>query len=214
MSFNIDLSLTLGTPDDDGVSLSQTPGAAGNLTITGAFASGGVATLSPPQFIGVKCAGNDAGRTFTIYGTDWNGTVISESVAGANIGTTNSTLNYKTVTRIAVDAATAGAISVGTVGVGTTEPMVLDTYVNPATRTAAMIFSGTANATLQVALNDLKPNWDIYTTTPTWLDVTGFPALAAHAAGLHSGSYTMIRLKVNSGTGAVQAIVNTPYISN
>ena len=72
-------------------------------------------------------AGADVARTFTIYGTDRNGNTQSEAITGIATGTSGYTKrDFLTVTRVAVDAATAGAIRVGTNGVGSSEWIVLD----------------------------------------------------------------------------------------
>lgn len=123
-------SVGIGAADADGISTSQTPGAAGNLTITGALASGGVATLGYGRKVTITSAGNDSGRTFTVTGTDENGNAQTESITGPNIGTSTGTKNFLTVTQIAIDAAAAGAITAGaTVQSGT----VIATITSPAT---------------------------------------------------------------------------------
>lgn len=99
--------------DADGVATSQTPSGAGNLTIDGAKASGGVATFNAARQVTITSAGNDAGRTFTITGTDVNGNTLTEAVTGADTDTATSTKHFKTVTQIAVDDATAGAVTAG-----------------------------------------------------------------------------------------------------
>lgn len=99
--------------DPDGVAASQTPTEAGDLTINGAKASGGVATFGAARQVTITSAGNDAGRTFTVTGTDVNGDALTEAVTGANADTATSTKHFKTVTQIAVDAATAGAVTAG-----------------------------------------------------------------------------------------------------
>ena len=104
------------TPADaDGVCASQTPAAGGeqDLTINGAQASGGVATFTAARFITIACAGADDGRTFTITGTDVNGNEQTETIAGADTGTSTGTLYFRTVTTVSVDDDTAGAITVG-----------------------------------------------------------------------------------------------------
>ena len=45
--------------------------------------------------------------------TDVDGTVITEAVSGADADVSTSTKHFKTVTQVAVDDATAGAITVG-----------------------------------------------------------------------------------------------------
>jgi hypothetical protein len=99
--------------DADGVCASQTLGGAGNLTINGALASGGVATLGEQARITLYSTANYSAVTFTIYGTDTMGRSISEAMAGPNNNTVTSTLNYKTVTRIASSAVLGTAIIAG-----------------------------------------------------------------------------------------------------
>lgn len=109
--------LTLQTAN---VAASQTPGAAGNLTLTagtGATAAtifGNAAVKADvPRALKVSCAGADSGRTFTVTGYDLYGQVQTEAIAGAATGSTNGKKTWLYITNIAVDAATAGAITVG-----------------------------------------------------------------------------------------------------
>lgn len=125
-------SVTIATlsNDDDGVAASQSPGAAGNLTIAGALASGGVATIAAAQIITITSGGNDSAKTFTVYGTDADGTSISEAVTGANAGAAVTTKYFKTVTRVAIDAASAGTVKVGPVGSNGAVSATLESSVN------------------------------------------------------------------------------------
>ena len=99
--------------DADSISQSQTPSGAGNLTINGAKASGGVATFNSARQVTITSAGDDQARTFTITGTDVNGFTITEAVTGVDTAAATSTKHFKTVTQIAVDDATAGAVTAG-----------------------------------------------------------------------------------------------------
>jgi len=99
--------------DADGIATSQTPSGAGNLTINGAKASGGVATFNAARQVTITSAGDDQARTFTITGTDVNGDALTEAVAGADTAAATSTKHFLTVTQIAVDDATAGAVTAG-----------------------------------------------------------------------------------------------------
>lgn len=121
--------LQLATASANNISTSQTPGGAGNLTITGSAASGGVATLDVARRVLISTAGNDSGRTFTIFGTDRNGNVQSEAITGIPNTTSGATVrDFLTVTRISVDAATAGAVTAGTNSIGSS-PWVEDNYL-------------------------------------------------------------------------------------
>lgn len=99
--------------DADSISQSQTPSGAGNLTINGAKASGGVATFNSARQVTITSAGDDQARTFTITGTDVNGFTFTEAVTGADTAAATSTKHFKTVTQIAVDDATADAVTAG-----------------------------------------------------------------------------------------------------
>jgi len=72
--------------------------------------------ISIPLQVIVKAGGDESGKTFTVTGTNTLNQVITEEVTGPNNGTTTSLLSFKTVTQIAVDAATAGDVEVGTSG--------------------------------------------------------------------------------------------------
>lgn len=116
------VTLQLDTSDADGICQSQTPLAAGSLTINGALSSGGVATMDAARRVLIGSNADDSGHTFTITGTDRYSNAQSEDLAGpASPATVYTVLDYLTVTAVAVDAATAGAITVGTNGVGSTE---------------------------------------------------------------------------------------------
>jgi VCBS repeat-containing protein len=99
--------------DADSISQSQTPSGAGNLTINGAKASGGVATFNSARQVTITSAGDDQARTFIITGTDVNGFTITEAVTGVDTAAATSTKHFKTVTQIAVDDATDGAVTAG-----------------------------------------------------------------------------------------------------
>ena len=102
------------TSDADGISTSQTPGAAGNLTITGALASGGVATFTMGHKILITTAANETAKTLTISGLNENGQPASEVVTGPNATTAETTGYFLRVDSIAVSAAFSGAVTVGT----------------------------------------------------------------------------------------------------
>lgn len=96
------------------ICLTQTPGGAGALTLNGAAVTGGVATLDIPRRVLITNAANDSARSFTITGTADGEKVISEVLKGTNTTTATSLKDYKTITSIVVDAATAGALTFGT----------------------------------------------------------------------------------------------------
>src|SRR4051812_25402104 len=123
MGHPIATTVTLATADADGIAASQAlPGASGLLAVLdGALASGGAVTLDAPRRVIITSAGNDSGITFTVVGTarsQQGGIAQTETVTGANVGAATTTQDFATVTSVTGSAATAGAITVGTSGVG------------------------------------------------------------------------------------------------
>ena len=107
--------------DQDGITTSQSVGGAGSVPLDGANVVSGVAKLGNNHLINIVSAGNDSGITFTITGTQSDGTPVTEVVTGANAGTATSTRYFKTITSIVVSGATAGVIEIGTSGLATTD---------------------------------------------------------------------------------------------
>lgn len=205
------ITKTVTALDRDGISLSQTPGAAGNLTITGAFASGGVATIpTGQQIVGVYSGSNIAARVFTVYGTDDNGTVISETVTGVNNSTVSTLLNYRTITRVAIDAAAGGAVEVGITAVGSSPPFPLEQHVSP---TDIALFvqiatSATVNCTVQYTPNDvfLLANYKS-STGLIWVDHIVLAGVTANSDSNFTSPPAGVRLKINSGTDTAKLII-------
>jgi hypothetical protein len=103
----------------NGVALAQQPAAAGFLTLNGSLVSGGVATFDTARRVQVSSTGADTGVIFTIVGTDRYGNVQVGTVTGVTNGSPiGSALDFLTVTAVSASAGTAGNITVGTSGVG------------------------------------------------------------------------------------------------
>ena len=94
------------TADRDGYALSQTLGAAGNLTLTGSQP-----TL--PLEVTLYSTANLSGVTFTITGTGIGGVAQTQAIAGPNNTTTRTTKAFLTVTQIAASAAVGTAVEAG-----------------------------------------------------------------------------------------------------
>lgn len=150
------LTLQLATATSNGISLSQTPAAGGALTITGSLASGGVATMDVARRVQVTSTGSDAVRVFTITGTNRSGVPQTSTVTGVVSGTpVNTALDFLTVTGVSVDAAAAGAITVGTSGTGSS-PWVQDNFLIASWNLAVgvSIVSGVVTYTVEHTYDD------------------------------------------------------------
>ena len=140
--------LTLPALDPDGIAAAQQLAGAGNLLINGALTSGGAWTSTLAHRLGVYCAGNIATVVFTIYGTDQNDKVVTETVTGVSAGTVETAGFFKTVTRVAASAVVGTDVIVGTVDEICTQTIPLDVYTNH--HTFAVDVTGTLNYDMEV----------------------------------------------------------------
>jgi hypothetical protein len=115
------LDFVPATLDRDGICLSQVRTGAGDLTIAGAFATSGVATLdasvnSYGRCVGLYSAGDLSLISTTIYGYDCYGSPLVETIPTGPSNTTVSGVKaFGRVTRVAVSATLGTAMEVGTV---------------------------------------------------------------------------------------------------
>lgn len=124
--------VVIGAPialDADGVCASQKPAAAGALTINGALkpAGTGAAVFDVPRAVSVASDGVDTARAFVVSGFDEYDQPMSETITGVNAATVTGKKAFKRVTRVTVDAATAGNITVGS-----SDVLGLPTYLGDA----------------------------------------------------------------------------------
>lgn len=194
----------LSAASANAICLSQTP-SAGALTINGALASGGVATLDVPRRVLITTTGNESAKTFVITGTDLTGNVVSESLTGPNIGAAFSVLDYKTVTSITISATAAAALIVGTNGVASSAWVRFDDWA-PSSISVQCVASGTVNYTVQQTLDDPNsPTNPVGYASVAWFSSPDSNLIAA--TGNIQSNYafmpTYARILLNSGTGSV-----------
>lgn len=96
------------------VCAAQAVAGAGNATINGASASGGVATLDYARNISAKSSNSgDTTQTVTVTGTDYYGQAQTELLTLNGTTTVNGLKAFKTITQVAVSGALTGNLSVG-----------------------------------------------------------------------------------------------------
>ena len=108
------------TLDRDGLCVSQTTGAAGNLTLTGALTSGGVGILDSGVDSWGRCVGIYSGSdlsaiTFTVTSYDIYGELVVENIAGPNNTTTAGLKAVSRVLSVYANAAVGSAVEGGTI---------------------------------------------------------------------------------------------------
>ena len=193
--------------DADGIATSQTPGAAGDLTLDGALVSGGEAVIRQTgkdssgrpysrhgQLATITSAGDDSGRTFTVYGTDAEGNTRTEEITGANAGAATGVVYWSSVTRIAVDAATAGAVTAGIAVTGAFGIVPVDHYIGDGIA-LAVIISDTMTYTVENTQDNIwaqtyRDGWQWRPETGNWLDHGSADFVSATASA--DGNYQFV----------------------
>jgi hypothetical protein len=96
------------------VCAAQAVAAAGNATINGTSASGGVATFNCCRNVSiVSSSASDTTQTVTVTGTDFWGQAQTSLLTINGTTTVNGLKGFKTITRVAVSALFVGNLSVG-----------------------------------------------------------------------------------------------------
>lgn len=190
----------LDAADPNGICLDQQTGGAGNLVINGAFAAGGVATVDQQRQVSLESAGNLSGVNFTITGTQEGGRIVSETLVGPNAATVATTVDFFTVTQIAVDGAVGTDVEIGTNAVGGSVPVKMDQNITPFIVTLAVIVTGTVNYTVQYSFDEQFAAGPPY----TWINHTDLQALAVTAEGTLISNVKAVRILTNSGVGTAR----------
>lgn len=147
------------------VAASQTPGAAGNLSLTSAtvtLPNGG----QRPEIVSTSDISN---RTFTFTGTDRIGNPMTATLTGPNNATVILPFTMATITNIAISGAAAGALTVGYAAQADLAPLPLDIYPSP------------TNVSLTCEIVSGSPTYTVYFTQDNVQDAT-----------LNPGSYVWI----------------------
>jgi hypothetical protein len=117
------ITLSLAAASANNIALSQTPTSGSALTINGATASGGVATLDVARRVLLTYGSEGSARTLLVAGTNRSGNVISETLAvpSGGAGTVYTQQDFLTVTQLLpAGGGWTAAVTVGTNAVGST----------------------------------------------------------------------------------------------
>jgi len=193
-----DISFTMAILDRNGISAAETLAGAGNFTIGGALATGGVATMDVARHIAVYA--------FTITGTDRNGHTITEDITGVNASTVNGSKNFKTVTQVAGDAATAGDVEIGTTDEADTQIVPVESYIDKLSYSITLSASASLTYEFKYTLEDIFAQGFLESDI---LDADWFTDLGPQVANTSSradGVVRAVRLEVTNWTSASDVI--------
>lgn len=198
----ITLSLSLAAAVANSIALLQTTAGAGSLTLNGALASGGVATIPIPSQVTLTSTGNISGVNFTITGTNYRGQAISEVLAGPNNNTVTSVYTYATVTSITVNGAVGTNTSVGNGQSGSSPVVPLDLYLTPFNVSLWAIATGTISYDVQYTEDDVFAT-SYNPETGNWVSLQGMDDATTSQQTILVSPVTAVRSLQNSGTGSL-----------
>lgn len=186
------------------ICLSQTPGAAGLLTLNGAAVTAGVAVLDTARRVLLTFGADTSARSFSVVGTSDTGQTVTETVPGG--ATTATTKNdYKTVTAISINGAAPGTVTVGTNTTGSSPWKNVDTWANPFNVNVVCTLTGTATFSIETTNSRYLTAANLYPTNLLNVNATSIAAATASASAAITSPVRAWRLTVTAGTGSVVA---------
>lgn len=208
----IQKTISYAAADPNSAVEAETPVDGVDLTLGGAFASGGVVTFPEATTVDFTSASDLSATIFTVIGTDASGIVQSEDVTGPNNSTTSTTKLFKTITAISV--ATTATYTVETVEVGNPDTpsfgtgawWPLDIYVpNQVTNISVNELAGSITYSVEYT------NEDPFDPSITQLAVA-HPVAALTGATASQTGYTdtlmrAVRVKFTAGSGTARVTV-------
>lgn len=205
-------TMTLVTPSATNICASQTPGGAGNLTINGTLASGGAVSMSDGYLLTIVSAANLSARTFVVTGTDADGQTQTESIVGPNATTVTGTKYFKTVSQISIDAAAAGALTVGTSDAAIMKTFPVSNRFMSSEVIGFMVdVTGTVNYTVQYTMQDVQNG--AQPSTLTWLSHDTVASATADVGGNFVVPIRAMRMKVNSYSAGAALVLDVLHAS-
>lgn len=200
-------TVTLAAASATAVAASQALAGAGNLTINGSAATGGVATFAAQRRILITSTGDDSGISFTVTGTRADKTTISETITGSDGATVQTLQDFITVTQVSASGAVAADVSVGTSGVGSSPWLILSPHTSPFEVGHWCEVVGTVNYTIEFTDDD--PNgpigvWPMAPVVPTPFPHPVLQGQTANAFERFQVPCWGWRVTVNSGTGTIK----------
>lgn len=188
--------------DADSIAALQTTSGSGSFILNGDLVSispSGIRTVTLPgiqRTVSLTSTGNISGVNFTIVGTDTRGAAVTETRAGPNNNTVETTATYHTITSVTVNGAVGTNTSVGTGTTGSTRWYAGDIWQTPFQQTLQVeIPSGTINVTVQATSDDVNED-----SAPVTFNHPTMAAITASTLSNWAFPCRFTRMVVNSAT--------------
>ncbi len=212
------LTLSLAAASANNIALSQVPVSGTQLTLNGAAATGGVATLDNQRRVSLAFGNEGSNRTMVISGTNQAGASISETLAVASGagGTIATNQDFFTVTSaLPLGGGWTAAVTLGTNGVGSSPwfvPNAAMTVQNIGVE--CELVSGAATFSVETTQNDVKmpipiyqPGYSQALPVPTPFAWPGLDNQNGPCQATINATVAGIRLTILAGAGTVRATI-------
>ena len=209
----IEIKMDLANVDDDGVFQNQTLGSAGNFALNGAGVVSGE-WVTPDLFakqIGFASIGNISGINFVVFGyQDKNKTIpISETIAGPNNNTVETTNYFYSIQSISANGAVATNVKAGAVNKAISPIIPIKrSYSDRNERQIGLTFiaTGTINYTVQQTNDDIQ---SLTNRIFNWLNHDDSDLVNATTS--KNGNYIAlpqaIKVKINSYSSGAELLI-------
>lgn len=202
----IQIDIDPANVDADGLADGNSSAGA-TVTIDGALASGGTFTSSDGlgrQLVILDLGASDqTGATYTITGTDADGTAQVESLAGPGASASVETTQYfQTVTSIAIASPAAGStVDIGTVDEAASKTIHLD-FHNDKAATYSVDVTGTVNYSVQELYQDVESL--VPQAEGLWFPLSALASKTTSLSSQGTENATAARLIINSYTDTAE----------
>lgn len=178
----------------------QTPGTTVSLTLA-------TTVLDVQRRVIISSGGNDSALSWIVRGTNIAGFPIVDTLTGSNAGSTQSNLDFKSVSSIVATLGTAAStVSAGTNSTGSTIWNIVNMHVSPVNiEYGCILQTGAATWSIQYTYDD--PN-----SLPAGVSSPqpfNHPTIVNATASIDGSSNDPVfawRLLISAGTGTVRAI--------
>lgn len=151
----------------NGIAQNQTTSGAADLLLNGSLITSGVFDIYGTNGgysdgiggvrISIDSAGDVSAVNFTVYGTDQDGVTKTEVITGVTTAAVNSVIYWKTITRIAADAAVASNVFIGPINQIVSGTIPLNWRNDQPASYTVVSLVGTVQFDLQQSLSELLP---------------------------------------------------------
>lgn len=159
-----------------------------NVAVSGNAGSVQVGSFSNATFTGstarqvtIVAAANESANTFVVTGTDTNGAVLSETVAGPNATTATTNSYFASVTSVTISGNAVGALTVGMTNTAASPRIRFDDFA-PSNISIQCNVTGSATYTVQSTLDDPNDPFNpVATGSMVWVNTSDTNVVGAVA---------------------------------